>query len=175
MHSDLQIQERKAMSNLLILGAGQFGIMVKEIAESTKKFDRIDFLDDANPIAIDKLENYVSFVSDYEYAVVAIGNPMARQKYLDGLMQCYKIATVVSPLAYVSPSAVIGEGSIIEPMAVIQTGATVGNGCIVSSGAVVRHNANVGNYSHLDCNSVVCSNSAVEDGTKIQIGEICRD
>ena len=163
------------MSKLLILGAGQFGIMVKEIAESTKKFDRIDFLDDAGPIAIGKLENYVSFAGDYEYAIVAIGNPTVRQKYLDSLMQHYKIATVVSPFAYVSPSSVIGEGGIIEPMAVVQTGAVLGRGCIVSSGAIVRHNATVGSYCHLDCNCVVTSNSTVEDGVKVQIGEIHRN
>ena len=160
------------MCGLLILGAGQFGMMVKEISEATKEYNKIDFLDDANPIAIGKLQDLMSFVGKYEYAIVAIGNPGIRQMYTDKAKEYFKIATLVSPDAYVSPSAVIGEGSIIEPMAVIQTGATVGNGCIVSSGAVVRHNANVGNYSHLDCNSVVCSNSAVEDGTKIQIGEI---
>ena len=31
---------------LLILGAGMFGAVVKEIAEETKAFEQIDFLDD---------------------------------------------------------------------------------------------------------------------------------
>ena len=33
--------------NLLILGAGQYGVMAKEIAEAMGAFDRIAFLDDA--------------------------------------------------------------------------------------------------------------------------------
>ena len=158
------------MSNLLILGAGQFGMMVREIAESTKKYSKIDFLDDANPIAVGKLQNVMSFVGKYEYAIVAIGNPGIRQMYTDKVREHFKIATLTSPNAYVSPSAVIGKGSIIEPMAVIQTGAILGDGCIVSSGAVVRHNATVGSYCHLDCNSVVVSNAVVPIGTKIEIG-----
>ena len=158
------------MANLLILGAGQFGMMVREIAESTKKYSKIDFLDDANPIAVGKLQNVMSFVGKYEYAIVAIGNPGIRQMYTDKVRENFKIATLISPNAYVSPSAVIGKGSIIEPMAVIQTSAILGDGCIVSSGAITRHNATVGSYCHLDCNSVVVSNAVVPIGTKIEIG-----
>ena len=158
------------MSSLLILGAGQFGMMVREIAESTKKYSKIDFLDDANPIAVGKLDCLGVFASEYEHAIVAIGSPHIRQMYTDKVREHFKIATLISPNAYVSPSAVIGKGSIIEPMAVIQTGAILGDGCIVSSGAVVRHNATVGSYCHLDCNSVVVSNAVVPIGTKIEIG-----
>ena len=43
------------MQNLLILGAGQYGMVAKEIAESMRKYDHIDFLDDNNPIAVGKL------------------------------------------------------------------------------------------------------------------------
>ncbi|MBR1677729.1 MAG: acetyltransferase, partial [Clostridia bacterium] len=32
--------------NLLILGAGQYGTVVKEIAKSMECFEKIDFLDD---------------------------------------------------------------------------------------------------------------------------------
>ena len=44
--------------NLLILGAGQYGQIVYETAEAMGCFDRIDFLDDQNPIAIGVLEDY---------------------------------------------------------------------------------------------------------------------
>ena len=57
------------MNNLLILGAGQFGLMVKEIAESMGCFDKIDFLDDNNEIAVGKLCDYEEFAfgSDIVY------------------------------------------------------------------------------------------------------------
>ena len=155
------------MSNLLILGAGQFGFMVKEIAEDTKKYEKIDYLDDFNPAAIGKLEEFVNFCTEYEYAVVAIGNPDVRKAYLHKLKKYFKIDTVISPCAYVSDSAKVGAGTVIEPMAVVQTGAIVGEGCIISSGAVVRHNAELGSFCHVDCNSVIMSNSAVPDKTKV--------
>ena len=37
---------QKMNKNLLILGAGMFGTVVKEIAWSTGLFEKVDFLDD---------------------------------------------------------------------------------------------------------------------------------
>lgn len=49
---------------LLILGAGQYGMVAKEVAESMNCFDKIDFLDDKNPIAVGKLCEYGGFSTD---------------------------------------------------------------------------------------------------------------
>ena len=62
------------MKNLLIIGAGQYGMVAKEIAESMGCFDQIDFVDDVNEIAICKISEIESLVHEYDSAVVAIGN-----------------------------------------------------------------------------------------------------
>lgn len=159
---------------LLILGAGQFGMLTREIAESTGRFEKIDFLDDGNPIAVGKLSCYEQLRTAYDRAIVAIGNPAVRLEWLHRLrLAGYTVASLISPAAYVSSSAELGEGAIVEPMAVVQTGAALGAGCIVSSGAVVRHNAVLGAGCHCDCNSVILSTAVVPDGTKIPCGT-CR-
>ena len=161
--------------NLLILGAGQFGLMVKEIAEHTGLFAKIDFLDDNNPIAIGGLADYEMFLGDYQCAVVAIGNPHIRFSWLEKLEAAgFRIATLVSPAAYVSPTAVIGRGTIVEPMAVLQANSTVLRGCIVSSGAVIRHDAYLEELCHVDCNAVVMSQSVVLTKTKVNASEVYR-
>ena len=43
------------MKNLLIIGAGQYGMVAKEIAESMKCFEKIDFVDDVYPSAVGKI------------------------------------------------------------------------------------------------------------------------
>ena len=144
-------------------------MMVKEIAESTDCFDEIAFLDDNNEIAIGRLESYQTLVCEYQYAIVAIGNPNIRLSYIEKLEKAgFVVETLVSPYAYVSPSAQIMAGSIIEPMAVVQAHTTLARGCIVSSGAVVRHNACVGDVCHIDCNAVVMSNVLVPANTKVE-------
>lgn len=156
------------MKRLLILGAGQYGCLAKEIAESMGCFTKIAFLDDSNQEAIGKLGDYLNFKADFDSAIVAIGNPDIRQDYFELLKPFYKIATLIHSKAYVSPSASIGEGSIVEPMAVIQTAAQIGNSCFISSSSVVRHNSIVGNFCHCDCNSVVKTGSVVEPKSKIE-------
>lgn len=42
----------KVNKNLLILGAGQYGYVAKEVAESMGHFEKITFLDDNNERAI---------------------------------------------------------------------------------------------------------------------------
>lgn len=157
------------MNNLLILGAGQFGMMVRELAEDMCCFDLIDFLDDNSEIAVGKISDYLIFKEKYNSAVVAIGNPVVRERLVSMLEDAgYLIADIISTDAYVSASAVLGKGVIIEPMAVLQKGAHVGKASIISSGAVLRHDSYVGSFCHCDCGSVIMSNSTVPDGTKVE-------
>lgn len=163
------------MNNLLILGAGQFGLMVKEIAESMGCFDKIDFLDDNNEIAVGKLADYQEFSFAYRYAVVAIGNPDVRLSYIEKLSEAgYVVAVIASSSAYIAPSAKVMKGSIIEPMAVVQANSVVSIGSIISSGSVVRHNAVVGDACHVDCNAVVMSGSMVSAKTKVEACTVYR-
>ena len=159
--------------NLLILGAGPFGQMVKEIAESMGSFGKIDFLDDNNRDAIGKLSDYQAFSHKYRYAVVAIGNPYIRLSWLSRLAEAeYLIAVIVSPRAYISPSAQLMQGTIVEPMAIVQANSVVSEGCIISSGAVVRHNAFLEEACHIDCNAVAMSGIVIPAKTKVNACEV---
>ena len=76
--------------NLLILGAGQYGTVVKEIAISMGCFEKIGFLDDSFNAdssenkycekAIGRLEEYENYSIEYSYAIVAIGNAEIRKQ-----------------------------------------------------------------------------------------------
>ena len=158
---------------LLIIGAGQYGMVAKETAESMNCFEQIDFLDDNNPIAVGKIAQYEEFVSDYKCAIVAIGNSGFRLKLTEKLQNAgYIIATVISPLAYVSKSAVINEGCIVEAMSVVNTESVIGKCCFISAGAVINHNSVIGEGCHIDCHATVKSNANVEAKTKVEYGQV---
>ena len=161
------------MNNLLIIGAGQYGAMLKESARALNLYDKIDFLDDNSDEAIGKLDSYQQFTSKYKCAIVAIGCADIRLDWTDKLKAAgYEIVTFISPRAYVSPSAKIAEGCVIEPMSVVGTAVHIGRCSIVSSGAVVNHNSTVGEGCHINCNATVKSNSSVPPRTKVDYGEI---
>lgn len=162
-------------NNLLIIGAGIYGLVAKEIAESMRCFDRIAFVDDRASAAPDGMP-VIGTAADLEHlhgtfncVVVAIGSPAVRKNLLDRLERDggFKIAALISPQAYISPSAKIAKGCIIEPMAVIHAGAVLGQGTLVSAGAVVNHAAVCGEAVHVDCNAVVPGNVTVPEGTKV--------
>lgn len=161
------------MCRLLILGAGQYGMVAGEIAGSMGIFESIAFLDDNNPAAVGKLFEYEKFRREYGCAVAAIGSFELRMQLIGKLAEAgFEVPVLIHKTAYVSPSAVIGMGSFIEPMTVVHTDAKVGNGCIISSGTVINHNAVVGDGCHLNCCTVVKSSAEVPAGTVSDYGQI---
>lgn len=155
--------------SLLIIGAGQYGAVALEVAQSMGCFEKIGFLDDNNDKALGKLEKYKDLIGEYTYAFVAIGKNNFRMEWLKKLKAAgYKIHPLISPMASVSSTARIGAGSIIEPMAVVQPNAYVGKGCLICAGAVVKHNSHVSDGCHIDSNAVVIPRAVVPSGTKVE-------
>ena len=178
--------------NLLIIGAGQYGLVAREIALDMGCFSEISFLDDsckapaASPDSrhcekrsdeaihvIGTSRDLEKFAAQYRYGFVAIGNPEVRRRLVESLVSCgVTPATLIHPTAYVSPSAKLEPGCCVEPLAVVQTDAALGTATFVASGAVVRHNAAVGDYCHIDCNAVVQTGAVVPAATKVACNSV---
>lgn len=159
------------MGKLLILGAGQYGMVAKEIAESMEVFSEITFLDDNITGAIGKLNDFGKFKNDYNVAILAIGGTVLCLELLNALERFgYKIPILIHKNAYVSPSAVIGKGSFIEPMAVVHIDVTIGTGCIISAGTIVNHNAVIGDGCHLNYGTIVGAGAIANKFTKSEYG-----
>ncbi len=161
-------RENRLNNNLLILGAGGYGHVVREIAEDSGIFDKIDFLDDSSPLAIGKFGDAEKFLKGYPNAVVALGNAELRLGYIEKLRAAgFQIPAIISPKAYVSKSAKIGNGTIVEPFSAVNANSEVGIGVLLRCGSVIDHNAKVGDFCYIDCGVVVKANNTV--GFKIKI------
>lgn len=169
-------------NNLLIVGAGTYGIVASEIAADMGCFDKIDFVDDGrkttpNGIAVvGTTQDLDELASQYSNIIVAIGNPKVRLSLLNRMKAetPYHIVSLVSPKAYISPSARIMIGCIVEPMAVVHTGSVICSGCIISAGAVVNHATMCCDGVHVDCNATVDGYCLVPAETKISSGDVYR-
>ena len=163
------------MNRLLILGAGQYGMVAKEVAEAMGCYKTISFLDDNNPDAVGKMVDYADFSKKYPYAFVALGNLALREEWIRRLREAgFFMPVLVHPRAVVMSSADVCAASIVEAMAVVNSNAVVGEGSIVSAGAVVNHNATVGNCCHIDCNAIVPAGAIVPPQTKVMYGTVYR-
>ncbi len=168
------------MNNLIIVGAGIYSLVAKEVAESMNCFDKISFIDDMCAEAPDGTKvigtcaDIVKLSEEYGNVIVAIGNPKVRLSLIEKIeaeTPC-RIATLISPHAYVSPSAKVMEGSVVEPMAVVHAGCVISRGCLISAGAVINHGGVCRNGVHIDCNATVAGNTVVPEGTKVCFNEV---
>lgn len=164
--------------NLLIIGAGCCGLAAKETAEAMGCFEKISFIDDdikELPDGSDILgtvKEFENFASEYSNIFVAIANPEIKLNLLKKIKETtpYKIATLISPKAYISPTAQVMQGSIVEAMAVVNTGSIIAIGCIIGAGSVVNHCSMCCEGVHLECNAIVADNTLVPAGTYIDSG-----
>ncbi len=161
------------MSKLLILGAGQYGLLAKEIAQSVGRFEEIAFLDDNNEKAIGKTNEVDSFKESFDCAFVAMGDRDVRQRLFAKLEAAgFEIPNIISPLSYISSSAILGKGIIVEPMAVIHTGCVIKNSCFICAGAVVNHNSVIESFSQINCNATVAARQVVPEKTVLHFNKV---
>lgn len=161
--------------NLLILGAGSQGQVVKEIAEALGVFHKIAFLDDDphNELAIDSCENFKKYVDLYPIALPSFGDCQLRARWIEWLEEAgFILPTLIHPMATVSPSGAVDAGTIVEAKVIIGAGARIAKGCIISSGAIVDLNARVGEYCHVNCAAAVKKDACVAAFTRVESGEV---
>ena len=170
-----EMQRPNKERRLLILGAGGFGQVVKELAEELGIYYGIAFLDDAaqGKDVIGKLADYEKLVGEYTHAIVAMGNNALRLAWLDKLEKAgYKLPVLRSPFAWVSGSAVVEKGSVLLPFAQVGAHARVERGCILNTGSIVDHNCALEPGCHICLNSVVKNQAKVPSCTKVEAGEV---
>lgn len=166
--------------NLLIVGAGAYGVVASNIAHEMGCFEKIDFVDDGNESTptgekvIGKIKDLAEINCEYSNIIVAIDVPDIRLNLLTKIQEetNFRIATLVSPKAYVSPSAQIMPGCIIEPMAVIQSMSHLAIDCFVSSGAVVNYVSMCCDGVHVEANSTITASTLVPAGTRVKCCEV---
>lgn len=144
--------------NLLIVGAGSLGQEVYELVKNLRIFSKISFLDDdpQKDFVIGKCSGFEQYIDEYPIAIPAIGDNTKRLKWFMELSRLgFVIPSFIHPLASVSVSSEIGEGSVICAGATVGIDAKVGRSCILDSGSVVEKHAEVPDWTWVGCGEVV--------------------
>ena len=77
----------------------------------------------------------------------------------------FKIPKIISPYAYVSKHAHIGEGSIVMHNVVINAGAKIGKNCIINTSSLIEHDVIIGDHTHISTKAVI--NGGTKIGSKV--------
>jgi sugar O-acyltransferase (sialic acid O-acetyltransferase NeuD family) len=86
----------------------------------------------------------------------------------------FQLATIISPFAYVSNSARVGQGSIVMHGAVVSIDSIVGDNTIVNSMALLEHESSVGSHSHVSTGAILNGRSTVGDRSFLGSGSVLK-
>lgn len=160
---------------LIILGAGGHGRVVADLATQIGKYNKISFLDD-NSIdeqVIGKCEDFKKFKSSDIEMYPAFGNNRVRIEW-EVRIESYgiKLAKIIHPLAYISPTAKISDGCIIMPYSIINTNVEIKKACIINIGAIIDHDCVLEEGCHIAPGAIVKGENYLPKETKVDSGEI---
>jgi sugar O-acyltransferase (sialic acid O-acetyltransferase NeuD family) len=86
-----------------------------------------------------------------------------------------QLPVIISPLAYVSKHANIGNGSIIMHMAQVNANAVVGSNCIINSKVLIEHDAQIGDNCHISTGALINGGTKIGESSFIGSGAVCRE
>lgn len=168
---------RQEKEPLVLIGGGGHCKACIDVIEATGKWNILGILDLAERVGEEVLGYRIIGTDDriWQLAVdgarflVSIGQIRSveprRRAYERVKSANGKFATIVSPLAYVAPSAVVGDGTIVMHRALVNAGAVIGNNIIINSLALVEHDTVVGDHCHISTAAVVNGGAKIGSGS----------
>ena len=166
------------MKKLVIIGAGGYGTMVKDVAEQLGIYEKIVFLDD-NKTGEDvagKCGEYEKFIDENTDIYPAFGNNEKRLSLVDELISLgANVPVIIHPKAYVSKTAEIGKGTVILPLAAVNTGCIINRACIINTSAIIDPGTVIGKGTHVCLGAIVKAENKIPPLVKIQAGEVIED
>ncbi len=104
----------------------------------------------------DDLPGLVKTYGNFLITIGQIYKPVARIRLFEKIRALGgHFPVIISPHAYVSPTALVGPGTIVMHHAVINTEARVGMNCIINTGALIEHEAVTGDHCHISTYAIV--------------------
>ncbi len=172
--------------NIILIGGGGHCKSCIDVIERANEF-KIAGIVDRN-LSMENLFGYSLLGNDndlsklkekYEYALITIGqikSSAIRIKLFDQTKSLgFKLPSIISPRAYVSKHAILGEGNIIMHDALVNAGATVGNNCIINTKALIEHDAIVGDHCHISTGSIVNGGANIRCGSFVGSNAITKE
>ncbi len=169
---------RPELGKLLVIGGGGHAWVVTEAARA-QGWRVLGFFDDDPAAVVDEQTPRLGSIpelragaDDAARAIIALGSLEVRARLLREMGGLF--ATVVHPLAHVSPSAAVAEGTFIGATGVVQGRATIGPHCIINTGAIIEHDCRLERNVHVAPRAALGGNVRVGGDTLIGLGASVR-
>ena len=175
------------MKELILIGGGGHCKAVIDIIEQEGRFEIAGIVDKPELLGskvfgysvIGNDSDLVNLAKKYQYALITVGqieSPSLRIKLFDLAIKAgYILPSIISPNAYVSQYASIGNGIVIMHGALINASASIGDNCIINSKALIEHDCQISEHCHISTNATINGKVVVGPGCFIGSGVITKE
>jgi sugar O-acyltransferase (sialic acid O-acetyltransferase NeuD family) len=165
------------MKPIILIGGGGHCKSCIDVIESEKKYKIVGILEKKKK---NFFLNYKIFSESYlnkreirnNYAFVTVGQIKSYKIRVELFCKIknlgFRIPSIVSPLAYVSKHAVIGQGTIVMHGAIVNAGAVIGDNCIINTNSLIEHDVIIGNHTHISTEATINGGVVIND--KVFVG-----
>jgi len=173
--------ERKPQ--MVVVGAGGHGLVVKDIVVCAGTYEVVGFLDSGKPPGrtarglevLGPVEAVTELAVKHAFTacLVAVGQNSTRRDCVERITADYpamNFPAVIHPSAVVASSVVIGEGTVVMAGAVLNPGCVIGRHCIINTGCRIDHETHLGDYSSLAPGVVIGGDVLIGTGSAICLG-----
>ena len=174
------------MDKILLIGAGGHARSCIDVLEEENQFEIAGLIEKGESISNESLGYSVIGTDDdlkvlrkqHKNALITVGqirSPKIRIKLYQLLKELdFTLPVIVSPYAYVSKHAQIGEGSIIMHGSIINANVKIGKNCIINNKSLIEHDAVIGDHCHIATGTIINGEVSVGNETFIGSGAITK-
>ena len=171
------------MNKIIILGLGGHSKVVEDSLIDSNLGKDIAYLDDDNEKIEENEKSKLGknllgklnliynhkIKEQYTFGFVAIANPEIRMEWIKRLIDNgFKVPVIIHPTAWVSRSAILGDGSLVLSQATVQAEVICGKGTIINNCASIDHDSILKDGVHISPGANIAGN--VEIGKESWIG-----
>lgn len=155
------------MESIILIGGGGHCLSCIDVLNSANTFEIVGILDTSDKVGtfisgieiIGTDDDIPNLVSKYKNFLITIGQIKSCEKRRR-IFNTVKnnggnLPVVISPKAYISPSAFIDEGTIVMHHSLINAKAVIGKNCIINTGALIEHEVIIGDFCHISTQAIV--------------------
>ena len=171
--------EKVNKADIILVGGGGHCHAVIDVIEAIGRFNIAGIIDHSEMVG-KRILNYpvigtdddiVDIVKEYHNFFITVGqikSAETRSRIFGNLKkQHVTLPVLISPLAYVSRHAVIGEGTVVMHHAFVNANASIGQNCIINTNAIIEHDAIIRNNCHVSTGAILNGKCVVKENTFI--------
>jgi acetyltransferase EpsM len=165
---------------IVLIGAGGHSKVIRDmifiredailVAVLDDKYPELHFDNDLYRGPISSVQTLLKERGELKF-IVAIGDNEIRRSVVERLNLANEdYLTLIHETAVISPSALIGRGTVVMAKVVVHASAKVGLHVIVNTGAIIDHDVILGDYVHAAPNVTLTGAVQAAEGTMIGAG-----